>query len=89
MPMIEAMAAGTPVVTTDTGCAGEAVRDKETGLVVAVNDREGLIRETETLLTDEALWNRLSQASSEEAVFWSFDTLARKNMEWYANEIKD
>jgi glycosyltransferase involved in cell wall biosynthesis len=89
MPMIEAMAAGTPVVTTDTGCAGEAIRHGETGLVTAVNDTQVLIHETEVLLTDEALWNRLSTQGSKEAVLWSFDSLARKNMEWYATEIKD
>jgi len=89
MPMIESMAAGTPVVTTDTGCAGEAVRHNETGLVTAINDKQALIRETEMLLTDEALWNRLSTQGLSEAVLWSFDSLARKNMEWYATEIKN
>ena len=86
MPMIEAMAAGCPVVTTDTGCAGEAVRHNETGLVTAINDTEALIHEVERLLTDKALWNKLSTQGVIEAEQWSFDTLARKNMEWYANE---
>lgn len=89
MPMIEAMAAGTPTVTTDTGCAGEAVRHEETGLVTDIDDKEALIKETSRLLTDEALWNRLSTQASKEALHWSFDSLARKNMEWYATELKD
>ncbi len=89
MPMIEAMAAGTPVVTTDTGCAGEAVRHNETGLVTAVDDKEALIHETEVLLTDESLWNRLSKQGPLEAANWSFESLARKNMEWYGTKIKD
>ncbi|MEY2665236.1 MAG: hypothetical protein RLZZ480_341 [Candidatus Parcubacteria bacterium] len=83
MPMIEAMAAGCPVVTTDTGCAGEAVRHEETGLVTAINDKEALIRETKRLLTDEILWNRLSTNGIGEAHEWSFATLTNKNMEWY------
>jgi glycosyltransferase involved in cell wall biosynthesis len=88
MPMIEAMAAGCPVVTTDTGCAGEAVRHNETGLVTAVNDREALTYEINRLLTDTELWNTLSTQGIKESVEWSFATLARKNMEWYAIETK-
>jgi glycosyltransferase involved in cell wall biosynthesis len=40
--LIEALATGTPVVTTDVGCANEVVRDGEHGLVVPVNDEEAL-----------------------------------------------
>lgn len=43
MAVIEAMAAGCPVVTTDVGCAGEVVRDKENGLVVPVNNIQALV----------------------------------------------
>lgn len=85
MPMIESMAAGCPVVTTDTGCATEAVRHDETGLVTAVNDKEALVRETKRLFADSTLWERLVKNGREEAKEWSFDTLAKKNMEWYGN----
>lgn len=86
MPMIEAMAAGCPVVTTDTGCAGEAIRHEETGLVTAINDKGALIESVERLLTDESFWNTISQKGIKEAQQWSFESLARKNMEWYATE---
>lgn len=88
MPMIEAMASGCPVVTTDTGCAGEAVRDNETGLVVPINDAVALENAVERLLTDGALWQRLSIAGIQEAEKWSFQALSLKNMEWYANRQK-
>jgi len=84
MPMIEAMASGCPVVTTDTGCAGEAVRDKETGLVVPIDDEAGLIKATESLFNDKELWSRLSKQGIVEASEWSFKALTKKNMEWYA-----
>lgn len=38
MVLVEAMAVGRPVVTTDVGCAGELVRDGEEGWVVPVGD---------------------------------------------------
>jgi len=37
---IEATFAGTPVVMSDTGCAGEAVIDGQSGTVCAINDRQ-------------------------------------------------
>ncbi len=40
MVMLEAAAAGMPIVTTDVGCAGECVRDSENGFVVKVGDNE-------------------------------------------------
>lgn len=89
MPMIEAMAAGCPVVTTDTGCAGEAVREEDTGFVTAVNDKEALIEKTKRLFADQALWQRLSENSRKEATFWSFVSLAEKNMQWYADVERD
>lgn len=85
MPMIESMAAGCPVVTTDTGCATEAVRHEETGLVTAINDKEALIRETRRLFADEAFWKKIMENGREEAKRWAFDSLAKKNMQWYAD----
>lgn len=42
MTVIEALAAGCPVVMTDVGCAREIVRDGENGLIIPVGDREKL-----------------------------------------------
>jgi glycosyltransferase involved in cell wall biosynthesis len=36
--LVEAVAAGVPVVTTDVGCVGEVVKDAVQGIVVPVND---------------------------------------------------
>jgi glycosyltransferase involved in cell wall biosynthesis len=88
MPMIESMAAGCPVVTTDSGCAGEAIRHDETGLVVPVGDVPGLIRETKRLLGDEVLWRKLVEAGRREATVWSIDELSKKNMNWYEQAHK-
>ncbi len=86
MPMIESMAAGCPVVTTDSGCAGEAIRHEETGLVVPVGDEAALVAATKRLLVDEAIWQTLVQNGKKEAEFWSITHLAELNMQWYANK---
>lgn len=84
MPMIEAMAAGCPVVTTDTGCAGEAVQDGKNGFVTPVNDVGALVSAVKVLLSDTDLWHKFSKESMIEAQRWSFESLTHLNMEWYA-----
>ncbi len=78
MPMIEAMAAGCPVVTTDSGCAGEAVRNGDNGVVVPVDDEAGLILGIEKLLNDDVTWKTYSERSRIEAKKWSFDELKKQ-----------
>jgi glycosyltransferase involved in cell wall biosynthesis len=50
--LMEATAAGLPVVTTDVGALGEAVRPAETGLVVPPSDVRALREALSTLLND-------------------------------------
>lgn len=42
--IVEAAAAGLPVVMSDVGCAGEVIKNGESGEVVAINDLEGFVR---------------------------------------------
>ena len=42
--VIEAAAAGLPIVMSDVGCAGEVIQDGVSGRVVKVNDLEGFVR---------------------------------------------
>ena len=42
LAVVEAMAAGCPVVMTDVGCAGELVAPGQTGLVAPVGEKNGL-----------------------------------------------
>ncbi len=60
--LVEALAAGVPVVTTDVGCAGEVVRHEETGLVVPVGDVAAFADALVRIGTDAGLRARLAQA---------------------------
>jgi glycosyltransferase involved in cell wall biosynthesis len=62
MAIVEAMAAGLPVVMTDVGCAGEIVRNEETGLVVPVDDEKALALAIMRLLEDTQLRTTLPSA---------------------------
>jgi mannosyltransferase len=83
MPMIESIAAGCPVVTTDSGCAGEAIRQGATGLVTPVGDADALVAAVEELIGDPLLWERLVTAGRIEAREWSAVALSEKLMQWY------
>ena len=62
LSVLEAMAAGLPVVATDVGDVGRAVADGITGYVVPVQDPEKLAAALERLVTDAELRRRMGAA---------------------------
>jgi glycosyltransferase involved in cell wall biosynthesis len=66
--VLEAMAAGLPVVATDVGGVAEAVEDGETGFLVPSGDSEALARALERLLVDGELRRRLGAAGRARAL---------------------
>ncbi len=60
IPLIEAMSAGCPIVTTDIPVINEIVKDNETGLFFKLEDHVGLAQAINTLLADLALQQKLS-----------------------------
>lgn len=65
--VMEAMAAGLPVITTRVGALPEAVRHGETGWIVPVNDPQALAGAIAMLATDRRLRTRLGAAAREAA----------------------
>lgn len=65
--MVEAMAAGVPVVATNRGGPAEIVEDGVSGLLVSPGDPEALGRSILTLLGDPARRARMAQAARERA----------------------
>ena len=63
--ILEAMALGLPVVTTDVAGAKELVVNGETGFVVPQKDSEGLARAIVTLLVDHEYRDRMGKAGRE------------------------
>jgi len=64
---VEAMSCGMAIVATTAGGTPEAIRDHETGLLVAPNDPEALAAALQQLLTDHALRQRLGQRAAQVA----------------------
>jgi glycosyltransferase involved in cell wall biosynthesis len=74
--VVEALAEGTPVISTAVGGVPEVVRDGENGLLVPVGDVPALAAAIERFFGDQALRERLTGAAArsvaghtEEAVF--------------------
>lgn len=65
MAIMEAMAAGLPVIATDVGGTGELVVQGETGLLVRAGDVVGLAREIARLLDDPELRRHLGARGRE------------------------
>jgi glycosyltransferase involved in cell wall biosynthesis len=66
--ILEAMAAGLPVVATNVGGVAEAVEDGETGLLVPAADPEALARALERLVSHADLRRRLGAAGRARAL---------------------
>lgn len=85
MVIIEAATAGLPVIMTDVGCAGELIRDGESGLVVPPRDVPALTEAMRRMLAEPALRETLSTGATRAlASLPTFDTLLseyRRNWE--------
>lgn len=60
--VVQALAAGVPVVAFDVDATGEVVLDGETGFLVEPGDVAGLAERVERLLRDEGLRRRMGEA---------------------------
>ena len=73
--IIEAFAAGTPVVTTNAGGIPYIVTDGETGLMVERNDHEAMARAAMSLLEDEQLAINIARKAHAECRKYSWDAV--------------
>jgi glycosyltransferase involved in cell wall biosynthesis len=60
--LMEATAAGLPIITTDVGALGEAVEPRTSGLVIPAGNGGALRSALETLLRDSALRQQMGRA---------------------------
>ncbi len=81
--LLEAMAAGCPVVASDIPGYREVVRDGVEGLLVPPGDEGGLAAAVLRLLTDEALRRRLSERGRVRAGFFSWERVAGQILDYY------
>lgn len=66
--VLEAMAAGTPVIATDVGGTSEVVQHEENGLLVPSRDNEALRRSITRLLNDPSCRRQLAEQAKKDVV---------------------
>jgi glycosyltransferase involved in cell wall biosynthesis len=81
LPVLEAMASGTPVVAANTSSLPEVVGTA--GLLVDPHDEEALAGAMRSILRDKALQQRLVEAGLERAASFTWRRAALRNLEIY------
>ncbi len=85
---LEALAAGCPIVATDTGGTGEIVVPDVTGYLTAVGDISAMARYLGVLAADTALRERMATASRERsASHFSLDAVTNRHVAVYEAAI--
>lgn len=83
LPVLEAMACGTPVVTSNTSSLPEIVGDA--GILVNPYEVESLFSGLRTLLTDDNLFNQIRGRGIQRAKLFSWELCAEKTLQVYSN----
>lgn len=87
---LEAMAAGTPVVASDTGGLGEIIQHGQDGLKALPGDAQSLAANVVRLLKDEKLARRLKDnAYRKVKERFSYLEMGRRVMEVYLEVLRD
>jgi glycosyltransferase involved in cell wall biosynthesis len=81
--LVEAMAAGLPIVTTDAPGCRDLVHSGETGLVSPTNDAPQMARHILNLLDDPQLRTRLKTHASEASRQYDWPNVARRYVSTY------
>jgi alpha-1,3-rhamnosyl/mannosyltransferase len=87
LPPLEAMGCGAPVVASRIAAHAE-VLGEEAALLVAPQDAAGFARSLTTLIDDEDLRSRLSEAGQRRAAQFTWERAARETLEVYGCAIE-
>lgn len=85
LPVIEAMASGTPTITTNASSLPEAAGDA--ALLVPPNDVDALAESLQRLLSDESLCEHLRALGFKHTDKFTWDETARRTAQVYARAL--
>ena len=87
LAIMEAMAAGCPVVSSPVGGVTELVSDGENGLLVRVGDVAAIVESIERLLDDADLRNRLCANAAKTIKEYTWESAAEKTITLYERTL--
>jgi hypothetical protein len=91
--VLEAQAAGLPVVTTRRAALAERVADGVDGFLLDGNPGEPaydrtFVERTVALFTDDGLWHRMSDAAITKARAYTYERVAQSWIAYFADRLK-
>jgi glycosyltransferase involved in cell wall biosynthesis len=90
MPLVllEAMAMGLPTVATDIPGTRDVIMDRETGILVPLDDSNAMQKALLDVVSDEEQYSRMSKAAQSRAKRYSWDTIGDEFEEVYAHAVR-
>jgi len=86
--LLEAMAAGLPIISTKWACIPEMVEDGVNGFLIEAGDTHALVEKLFVLLTDDLLRRKMGQASRQRYLMqFHFDIFARRLCALFAEAL--
>lgn len=82
--VLESLACGIPVITTDVGGIPYIVEDGKTALMVEVGDAEGMAAQVNRLLRDSSLFEALVENGKNEVLAYTWSEIKQKWLSKYA-----
>ena len=86
--MLEALASGLPIISTNTGGADELVKNGVNGLIVKMKDGDDLADKIERLVVDKDLRSRMSAESRRLAEKMSWENVAKQYFQLYGEVLE-
>jgi glycosyltransferase involved in cell wall biosynthesis len=86
--MLEALASGLPIISTDTGGAEELVENGENGYMIKMKNSTDVAEKIEKLINNSELAKRMGEKSREKALEMSWKNIATEYFGLYKNYVK-
>lgn len=87
--ILESMAAGTPLITTNTGGTPEGVKNRETGIILEPNNPVELAKAIKELLNNDKLYRHIIINLKKEINKYSPETIGQQRLKLYKSLIGD
>ena len=87
-PVLESMASGVPIISTNVGIVRDAFGKKQTEFILEERSKEALKNKLITLLNHKELLEELSKENLEQIKDWTWERKCQQFKEFFKNNIK-
>lgn len=87
-PVLESMASGVPIISTNVGIVRDAFGKKQTEFILEERSKEALKNKLITLLNHKELLEELSKENLEQIKDWTWEKKCQQFKEFFKNNIK-